>query len=288
LERSIIITLITLLILGFLATKRDAIISLASILTPTPVLSPAVTLDSSWHLVFNDEFEETALDINKWLTMFPWGRSGANSSELQYYAEDAFELINGIHRIRAEKRSMAGYDYTSGIITSYGTFHLKYGYVEIRAKMPKGQGLWPAFWLLPVDQSWPPEIDVFEVLGHEPNTVYMTNHWGSEAEHLSAQSIYNGPDFSQDFHTFGIRWEPNEIIWYIDGLERFRSNQGVPAEPMYLLANLAVGGEWPGNPDETTPFPSYLEIDYIRVYQRANSNHVWLPIIVNGEKTQAE
>ena len=106
-ERSIILTLITLLILGFLAVKRDTIISLASVLTPTPALSPAVTLDSSWYLVFNDEFEGTALDIDKWLTMFPWGRNGANSSELQYYAEDAFELINGIHRIRAEKRSMS-------------------------------------------------------------------------------------------------------------------------------------------------------------------------------------
>ena len=256
--------------------------------TPTPTTSPTARLDSSWQLVFSDEFNGSELDTTKWITSFPWGRSGANPDELQYYAEDAFEFANGIHRIRAEKRSMAGYEYTSGIITSYGKFHLTYGYIEIRAKIPQGKGLWPAFWLLPVDQDWPPEIDVFEILGHETNTVYMTNHWSSETEeHVFVQEVHVGSDFSQGFHTFAVEWGPSEIIWYIDGVERFRSNQGIPAEPMYLLVNLAVGGEWPGNPDETTPFPAYLEIDYVRAYQRSYGYHLWLPIILNAPKTSS-
>jgi beta-glucanase (GH16 family) len=147
--------------------------------------------------------------------------------------------------------------------------------------MPKGKSLWPAFWLLPVDQEWPPEIDVFEVLGHKTHTVYMTNHWGTKPKYMSSQQGYSGPDFAKKFHRFAIEWNPGEIIWTIDGVERFRSKQGVPAEPMYLLANLAVGGEWPGNPDASTPFPSYLEIDYIRVYQRSYGYRFWLPIILN-------
>lgn len=246
--------------------------------------SPAVvTPVSAWQIVFNDEFEADALDDSKWLTAFPWGRNGANESELQYYAEDAFEFQNGVSRIKAEKRPMAGHDYTSGIITSYNRFHFQYGYAEIRAKLPAGQGYWPAFWLLPVTTEWPPEIDVFEALGHETDTIYMTHHWAQAPNSSqSAQGIYVGPDFADDFHTFAVDWSPGQIIWYIDDVERFRSTQNVPAEPMYLLANLAVGGEWPGNPDETTPFPGYFDIDYIRVYQHDFGNHIWLPIVIRN------
>ena len=247
--------------------------------TPPAITKPA----AQWQLVFNDEFEGDTLDTNKWTTAFPWGRAGANESELQYYAEDAFEFQNGIQRIRAEERSMAGYDYTSGIISSYSRFHLQYGYVEMRARMPKGQGFWPAFWLLPVTKDWPPEIDVFEMLGHETDTIYMTLHWLHESgQSQSVQGVHVGPDFNADFHTFAVDWSPGQIVWYIDDVERFRTTENVPDEPMYLLANLAVGGDWPGNPDETTSFPGYYEIDYIRVYQHSYGSHIWLPIVVKN------
>lgn len=279
---SALIIFLSILIFGLFITWRH---HWGFPFTHTTSPSTSLTLDNTWQLVFSDEFNGVELDLDKWITAFPWGRTGANSSELQYYAEDAFEFVNGVHRIRAEKRSMAGYDYTSGIITSFGKFHVMSGYIEIRARMPNGKGFWPAFWLIPADQDWPPEIDVFELLGDDPTTVYMTNHWrGPNGEDLFAQQSYTGPDFSQDFHTFAIEWSPNEIIWYIDGVEQFRSNQGIPAEPMYLVANLAVGGDWPGNPDETTIFPDYLEIDYIRAYQQSYGNHIWLPIIMNAAK----
>lgn len=265
----------------YLATRY----TLTSAAPPPPTPSvPVIAIDHSWELIFSDEFDGTEVNADKWITMFPWGRNGANPSELQYYAEDAFEFLEGIHRIKAEQRSMAGYDYTSGIITSAGKFSMTYGYMEVRAKMPHGQGFWPAVWLLPEDEDWPPEIDVLEILGHETNTVYMTNHWLTEAnEHVFAQGQLVGPDFAEDFHIFAVEWSPAEIIWFIDGVERFRTNQGVPAEPMYLLINLAVGGEWPGNPDETTPFPGYMDLDYVRVYRHSTSqqlpNHIWLPFI---------
>jgi beta-glucanase (GH16 family) len=224
---------------------------------------------ANWRLTFGEEFEASTLDLNRWMTTYSdGGRTLSGNQEAEYYADDAFEFQNGILRIRAEKRSMGGFNYTSGVITSYRSFRQQYGYFEIRAKMPKGKGFWPAFWLLPMDR-WPPEIDVLEVLGHQTDVVYLTNHWGADWQHHQSQGQwFQGPDFGSDFHLFGIDWEPDVIIWYVDGVERFRSYIGVPQEPMYLIANLAVGGSWPGYPDSTTPFPSYFEIDYIRGYER--------------------
>jgi beta-glucanase (GH16 family) len=222
-----------------------------------------------WQLTFQDEFDGPSLDTKKWNTGPRWGRVDWKGEELQYYAEDAFEFRDGVLRIRADQRSMEGKSYTSGLIETRLSYMQAYGYFEMRAKMPKGQGLWPAFWLLP-DKDWPPEIDVLEYLGHKSNTIYMSNHWSdSENWHNSKTVGYTGPDFSEDFHTFAVEWNPGEIIWYVDGVERHRTNTGVPDRPMFVIANLAVGGKWPGSPDSSTPFPSYLEIDYIRLYTRA-------------------
>lgn len=222
-----------------------------------------------WRLTFQDEFDGPQLDTAKWNTAPRWGRVDWKGEELQYYADDAFEFRDGVLRIRADQRSMEGKNYTSGLIETRFSHMQAYGYFEMRAKMPKGKGLWPAFWMLP-DKDWPPEIDVMEYLGHRPNTIYMSNHWSdSESWHQSETAGYSGPDFSADFHTYAVEWNPGEIIWYVDGVERHRTSTGVPDRPMFVIANLAVGGKWPGNPDSSTPFPSYLEIDYIRLYTRA-------------------
>lgn len=220
-----------------------------------------------WQMTFSDEFDRAALDRARWTTYPRWGRVDWKGEELQYYADDAFELRNGVLRIEAEERQMEGKDYTSGLIETRFSFEQAYGYFEIRAKVPKGRGLWPAFWMLP-QNDWPPEIDVFEYIGHKATTLYMSNHWdGKDGEHESYTEAYYGPDFSADFHVYAVLWTPEEITWYVDGIERHRTNDGVPQVPMYVIANLAVGGAWPGDPDENTVFPSYLEIDYIRVYR---------------------
>jgi beta-glucanase (GH16 family) len=172
-------------------------------------------------------------------------------------------------RIEARPRAMEGYPYTSGIITTQKGFNQQYGYFEIRARLPAGQGLWPAFWLLPATPNVPWEIDVFELHGHLPDNIYMANHWlDGNGEHDWVTRRYRGPDFTADFHTFAVEWNADEIIWYVDDVPRGRTRNGVPAQPMFLLANLAVGGTWPGFPDETTPFPSSMEIDYIRVWRK--------------------
>jgi beta-glucanase (GH16 family) len=229
--------------------------------------SPTDPRKPGWVLTFQDEFNGRALDTSKWSDHYYHGRT--HGDELQYYAPDGYEVRNGILRLKGEKRQMEGHQYTSGMIEGSGKFAQRYGYFEIRAKFPAGKGYWPAFWLLPATRKWPPEIDVLEILGHEPNKVYMSTHWrDAQGRHQFKTDSWVGPDFSKGFHTFAIEWKPDEIIWYVDGVERNRSTQGVPQEPMYMVANLAIGGGWPGSPDATTPFPGYMDIDYIRVYQR--------------------
>jgi beta-glucanase (GH16 family) len=225
--------------------------------------------DQGWRLVFGDEFNGDTLDTGRWRTAFPWGRDRRHLGELQRYIPEAFALDQGTLQIVAEPTGRQGYDYTSGLISSYPAFAQEYGFFEIRAKLPRGQGLWPAFWLLPADGSWPPEIDVFEALGHETETVHMTAHWWEDGALQERKTSFTGPDFADDFHTFAVEWTRNKLVWYVDGVKRFDVRGQSPSGPMYLLANLAVGGEWPGAPDASTPFPAVFAIDYIRAFAPA-------------------
>jgi beta-glucanase (GH16 family) len=245
-------------------------LSLATVLAPQgPVgrMSPAIAGD--WHLVFHDEFSGTKLDETKWSTTYPWGaRTNSGNSELEYYADDAFQLTGGVLSIRADHRAMHGFKFTSGMITSYASFTTKYGYFEVRAKVPKGQGLWPTFWLAPKDLTWPPEIDIAETQGAITTVDHMSNHYMTARGPKQMHYEWHGPDLALGFHTYGLEWTPTAIVWYVDGLERFRTITNIPVKPMYMILNLAVGGTWVGPPATTTPFPSYFDIDYVRAYQR--------------------
>jgi len=227
-----------------------------------------------WALRFHDEFDGTRLDTSKWSDHYYHGRTHANG-ELEYYSEHGYQVKDGILRLVAqpvppEERSKTDdKPYTSGMIEGSGKFAQQYGWFEIRTQIPRGKGYWPAFWLLPAKHKWPPEIDILEILGHDPNTVYFTTHWRTDQnKHDQDGHRWKGPDFSAGFHTFAVDWEPGLIVWYVDGVEQARTEKGVPSEPMYIIANLAVGGDWPGKPDQMTRFPGYMDIDYIRVYQK--------------------
>ncbi|MCS6776250.1 MAG: glycoside hydrolase family 16 protein [Chloroherpetonaceae bacterium] len=235
----------------------------------SPPRSVAEMEKAGWVLTFQDEFNGRTLDRSKWIDSYPDNVRTHSNNEQQYYAEDGWEVSRGRIRFRAERRSMGGMPYTSGMISSYGKFAQQYGWFEIRARFPKGKGLWPAFWLLPATKAWPPEIDILEILGHETNKVYFSTHYrDAEGKHRYRTQHWTGPDFSRAYHTFAVEWNEKECIWYVDGVERARSSEGIPHEPMYILANLAVGGDWPGMPDHTTVFPAYMDIDYIRVYRK--------------------
>ena len=162
-----------------------------------------------------------------------------------------------------------GRRYVSGMITTKYSFSQLYGVFEMRARLPGGRGFWPAFWLLPSDNTWPPELDVFEVLGHETTKLYTAAHSKASGEHTATGGDMLVPDLSADFHRYAVEWQKDEIRWYFDGVEIERT--ATPADmhkPMYLLANLAVGAGWPGQPDSSTKFPGIYAIDWIRAYRR--------------------
>lgn len=222
---------------------------------------------TTWKLAFQDEFDGPSLNEKIWETQYPWGRDRCSVGELQWYAPDAFKVANSKLQISAKPLDPGKcYQYSSGLISSHKSFATEYGRFEIRCKLPQGKGLWPAFWLLPTDTSWPPEIDVFENIGTEPNTVHMTTHWTENGNHRQNGKEFVGPKFSEGFHTFAVEWTATTMVWFVDGVERHRVENGSPRGQMYLLANMAVGGSWPGAPDATTQFPATFEIDYIRAF----------------------
>lgn len=239
-----------------------------------------------YQLVFSDEFNGYSLDSSKWNSRYRWGPGWTINGEKQYYVDrinnpdfghSPFEFDGNHMTITAIKtpehlRSSANWQpYLSGALTTYNKFKMKYGYVEMRAQLPKGRGLWSAFWLLHQnDYDRRPEIDVVEYIGSQPNKVYNTYHHYENWRLQSTPSYEaSGPDYSQSFHTYAVKWEPGKLTWYVDGQERnWHNNGNVAWEDMYLLVNLAVGGWWPGDPDGNTQFPARMKIDYIRAYQK--------------------
>ncbi|MBI3879649.1 MAG: glycoside hydrolase family 16 protein [Verrucomicrobia bacterium] len=246
-------------------------LALGTLLFPLITTASDLAPSTEWQLVFNDEFSGDHVDLTKWNLRDPWGKE--RNQELQAYVTNAFELRDGVLRIKAERRTVR-YDgklrhYTSGMMTTYRKFEQQFGRFEIRARVPRGNGMWPAIWLLPAPLGWPPEIDVMEVLGHETAKLYTTHHWAQDGYKQADTGITMGPDLAGDFHVFAIEWDAAKIVWTVDGKERFRSVKSIPRVPMYLLMNLAIGGHWGNPPDRTTPFPGAFEIDYVRVYQRS-------------------
>jgi len=225
---------------------------------------------TGWIQTFNEDFNGSELDFGKWAPHDPSGRQ--REREVQAYVPGAIEVHDGFAHISAVRRRAMydGHDreFTSGIMTSYGSFAQLYGRFEIRCRIPAGRGLEPKFWLLPVPTGEIPAIDVFDAIGSEPSKALFGNRWGDEKTERSFTGSYDVGDLAADFHTIAIEWDKDKIVWFVDGKERFRSTDGVPHKPMYLTVGMAVGGLQAKYPDETTKFPARFTIDYIRVYQR--------------------
>lgn len=234
---------------------------------PRPAAARPVSVRSPWVLTWRDEFNGRAVDTRKWTI---YNKPAEHNHELQYYAPANVSVVNGCLRLASKKQNFKGREYTSGAVNSKGKFAQAYGRFEVRAKLPGTKGIWPAHWLLPGDGAWPPEIDIMELLGHEPTRVHLTNHWGATWRWVKKNSgQFAGPNFTRGFHTFAVEWQPGRVRWFVDGAARFESRRGVPANrPFYVILNTAVGGDWPGKPDKTTVFPQFHDIDYVRVYKR--------------------
>lgn len=232
-----------------------------------------------WRLAFNEEFNGTDIPASKFNRCYPDAAPNgcANPPEQQWYQPQNASVSNGVLHLVANKGNTNGYPYSSAMITTGpqnkhagedNKFAFKYGYVEARVKVPQGQGLWPAFWLLPSDGSGPPEIDLMEVLGNDTKTSYATVHW-SEDQASKSMTTINTTNFADGFHTIGMRWDSDKLEWFYDGqrVKRFVGTDQIPHMQMFLLANLAVGGEWPGNANSTTKFPADYQIDWIKVWK---------------------
>lgn len=252
--------------------------------------APGVDLQE-YELVFSDEFNGDSLDFSKWRTSYLWGTDIIINSEEQFYVDtlndpdfgyDPFSFngetltISAIRTPDALREKALGQPYLSGVINSRDAFNFTYGYAEARAKVPFGRGLWSAFWLLNsvYDGGDEPEIDIMEHIGDNQDVAYHTYHYYDNSGptpilHSTESMPVVGIDFTADFHTFAVDWQPGRLIFYVDGMETHRINDSrVSGVDMYVLANLALGGWWPGSPDATTEFPAQYELDYIRVYQR--------------------
>lgn len=246
-------------------------------------------IDDSWNLVWSDEFDGTSLDLSKWSYQLgdgcDIGLCGWGNNELQWYQEDNVTVGGGLLTIEARAENAGGRNYTAARIRSLNQGDWTYGRVEARARLPQGQGMWPAIWMLPSDDvygGWAAsgEIDIMELVGNEPDVVHGTLHYGGSFPNNTftgdSYALSSGM-FADDFHVFALEWEEGEIRWYVDGNHyQTQTSWSTTAAPFpapfdqrfHLILNVAVGGNWPGPPDLTTPFPQTMEVDYIRVYQR--------------------
>jgi beta-glucanase (GH16 family) len=246
---------------------------------------------AGWTLTWSDEFnapDGSPIDNTKWI--LETGGNGWGNQELEYYttrSENSFQQ-GGNLVIKALQEKYAGADgvtrdYTSARLKTAGKFSKKYGRFEARIKIPRGQGIWPAFWMLGDDIDkigWPKcgEIDIMENIGKEPSLVHGTIHGPGYSGDKGPSSPFALPDnarFADDFHVYAVEWEPRAIRFYVDDhLYSTRTPAELPAgakwvydHPFFLLLNVAVGGSWPGNPDATTQFPQTMLVDYVRVYK---------------------
>jgi len=263
----------------------------------------------SLHRTFHDDFDAHPLSTGKWVPHYAgggawpdaryWGGDGSDlkrkdayNGEQQIYVDprysgrattplglEPFKIRNGILSIVASrtppelKPVLFNNEYTSGILTTQGSFSQRYGYFEIRAKLPVGTGVWPAFWLLADDGGWPPEIDVMEGRGQQTGDMVMTTHWRNHATGLvqSCGFDFLVPDASSDFHDYGVLWTQDRIVYFID--RKPVSDIKVPMgfdDPMYMIVNLAMGAKYfkgVGVVDAESPVMVEFQIDRISAYQ---------------------
>jgi len=272
------------------AAMRDAAV-------PNDAAPPDAASDASsepdaerpgWTLTFREEFDQpagTGVDTTKWT---PVNRGdGFGNNELQFYTprtENARMDGDGSLIIEVREEQYMGRMYTSARLESTDKFEQTYGRFEIRAQVAFGQGIWPAFWLLGNDigeVSWPQcgEIDIMEHVGRTPSTNYGSLHGPGYSGGNPLSALYElpgGARLADGFHEYTVEWEPDVVRWYVDGnLYHTRTPDDVPAggewvydHPFYMILNVAVGGPFPGSPDDTTTFPQRLLVDYVRVYER--------------------
>ncbi|MEV6968375.1 family 16 glycosylhydrolase [Hamadaea sp. NPDC051192] len=290
------------------ALALSAALTLAAGLATAPAAPPAAAAVGG--LTWSDEFTGaagTAPSSARWA--YDVGGAGWGNNELEYYTTSTSNAAldgNGNLVITARQGNPSGYScwygscqYTSARLKTQGKFTQAYGRFEARMKIPRGQGLWPAFWMLGDNigsVGWPNsgEIDIMENVGFEPSTVHGTIHGPGYSGCCGLGGGYTlpgGQSFADAFHTFAVDWEPGAVTWYVDGIQYSRhtsaetnGNPWVFDHPFFLILNVAVGGNWPGSPNASTVFPQTMTIDYVRVYSWTSGGTRVGPITGYGSK----
>ena len=254
--------------------------------------TPGPTSGTGWTLVWSDEFNGpngSPVDRSKWVP--ETGGDGWGNHELEYYTDriENASIHDGNLVVKAISEKYTGPDgftrnYTSARLKTFGKFSQTYGRFEARIKIPYGQGMWPAFWMLGDDiekVGWPAcgEVDIMENIGKEPAIVHGSIHGPGYIGDTGIEAPYKLPAkrFADDFHIFAVEWDADSVSFYVDQnlyVRRTRADlqpgwKWVFDKPFFLILNLAVGGDWPGKPDSSTVFPQSMLVDYVRVYQRS-------------------
>jgi beta-glucanase (GH16 family) len=233
---------------------------------------------AGYELVFDDEFNGTSVNTTTWDLQGVWGGPVSSTNPDFSYSTSNVTEGNGVLTITASK---SGNDWTGGIISTTNInspFIFQYGFVEVRAQLPAGQGFWPAIWLIgsPTNDGILPnapavdnEFDIMEFLGGNVTDVYQTYHWATSSGSEQQQVVVANKNWTSEFHLFQMLWEEGRITFYIDGVQTASWTKHVPSNPMYFIINFDVGGpnDWSGAPNKTTPSPAYFQIDYVRIYQ---------------------
>jgi len=240
-----------------------------------------------WQLTWAEEFKEGPINEDNWT--FEMGNGcnqglcGWGNQELQSYTDDPMNARIEADNLIIEAHKTGNASYSSARMITKGKQTFRFGRIDIRAQLPKGQGIWPALWMLGknIDQvGWPAcgEIDIMELVGHEPEVTHGTAHFGPPSPNnkfIGSPFNAKGPDFSETYHVFTLVWNPGSIYWYVDDVLFHEINTDILAgsaypfnQEFFFIFNVAVGGLWPGAPDETTVFPQQMKVDYVRVFEK--------------------
>jgi beta-glucanase (GH16 family) len=246
--------------------------NLSTIIPPTDTTK---VVKPVYALVWSDEFDGTSVDASKWT--FETGNLNVNAEKEYYQAQNA-AVSNGNLVITAKKELVGGQPYTSARMNTLGKFSQTYGRIEARIKLPMGQGMWPAFWMLGANittVSWPQcgELDIMEHINAD-NTIYGTMHWNNNGHVQYGSTITSTP---ADYHIYAIEWDANEIRWYVDdslyqtgNIKNDINNTGAFHLPFFIVLNLAVAGAFPGATVDESLLPESMYVDYVRVYKQTN------------------
>lgn len=252
-------------------TSALSLVAVTALMPSTSQAGPVIV--PGWGApIFEDQFDGNGIDNSVWQVTN--NDNGVNNEE-QFYHPNQVSVSGGDLSLIAERDPnwTYGKNYNSGQVRTWQEW--SHGRFEARAKLPNGQGMWPAIWLLPRNSPWPAggEIDIMEARGDQPYTMSSALHWGwdNNSRQYRSETYESGANFQQGYHDYAVEWEVGVVRFYVDGVNHmtlYEPDVGIPETPKSIILNLAVGGNYPGPPNGSTPFPSQFDIDYVRVWQR--------------------